>query len=271
LDEIIPLSFSFLCHSVLLLQLLPFSLLSKKRQRKQRKENEKGDPPLDRLAYSFWFFSCLFSLSFLYLTASTPLFLSFGVVIYAIGQCILSFGHMLTPFRSFILYGQVLAATGYLVFFGQFVCWFSKISPSSSSPLSLLDFLSENDFLIGLLGSVFVMYVALFLSYSSVRFVVAEMYCDMFYVPCSLLAYGVYLWIALTDQGRLSYASDLGSVYLGLIAMTFGGINLAWPTLLPPQYFKLGSRVADSFLYVPLFAISAQTLDSIASIECSSS
>lgn len=50
---------------------------------------------------------------------------------------------------------------------------------------------------------------------------------------------------------------------IAVVGGCFGIANLFWPALLPAEYFNLASRLADSFLYVPLVLGCMQDLDEL--------
>jgi len=102
----------------------------------------------------------------------------------------------------------------------------------------------------------------IFLSLAEREFSDVERMADLYYVPAALSAYAIMVMITVESSFPLSRFHPVQNYcYIGLAAMTMGGVNLAVPALLPKKYFKIVSRCSDSIFYIPFFYLASVQLD----------
>jgi len=65
------------------------------------------------------------------------------------------------------------------------------------------------------------------------------------------------MWMAYLNFNRDAV------LFRGVLGGVCGGLNLVWPRALPKKYYKVTSRVADCFLYVPWVLQAAEQMDKL--------
>jgi len=226
-----------------------------KQQQQSRKYNSQNlvvkETILDHLGYLAWFICCAgFSVHIWLNKFSNTSNEKFNYQIlysgYLICQAVVALGHLTTLIPLQFL-GEILAGVAYHLLFLTYAKFIPPYHISSICIFTLFCCTS------------IVLFTA-FLKYyipgvNSATYLQTEELCDQFYLTGAVLGLVTLIRVYLDTQNPVIYRA----VFAGLL----GALNIFWPKIFPPRYYKLLSRLSDCILYVPWVVFAVEELDKI--------